>query len=393
MSLATRCTACGTIFRVVQDQLKVSEGWVRCGRCQEVFNALESLFDLEREAPPQRQAHAPSATEVAQRAVEEFIASGHPPLNPDLEARLPATQEEDAIESRFLARPSAGDRRLADADEDEEDEAGDPAHPDFVDARFPSELPLDAAADEEQTAVAESPPAATEPARPEPRPPLRQRLRERRAHREREAISSLFETSTGDLPDPGRSTAALYELTPGTAPSFVRQAENAERWRRPRVRASLVVAGLLLLGTLAVQVAVQFRDNFAALRPEARPALQALCEVMGCSIGPPRQLAAVSVEASGLTEVEGSEIYRLSLILNNRAGVAVAAPAIELGLTDGSGALIARRTLLPGDFHTAAGAAVVGSAPLAARTETQWQALLNAGGEPISGYTIELFYP
>lgn len=52
MSLATRCTACGTAFRVVQDQLKVSEGWVRCGRCDAVFNALEGLFDLKRAAPP-----------------------------------------------------------------------------------------------------------------------------------------------------------------------------------------------------------------------------------------------------------------------------------------------------------------------------------------------------
>ncbi|MEP6876654.1 MAG: zinc-ribbon and DUF3426 domain-containing protein [Burkholderiales bacterium] len=53
MSLATRCSACGTVFRVVQDQLKVSEGWVRCGRCNDVFNALESLFDLERDKPPE----------------------------------------------------------------------------------------------------------------------------------------------------------------------------------------------------------------------------------------------------------------------------------------------------------------------------------------------------
>lgn len=53
MSLATRCTACGTVFRVVQDQLKVSEGWVRCGRCSDVFNALEGLFDLDRDAPPE----------------------------------------------------------------------------------------------------------------------------------------------------------------------------------------------------------------------------------------------------------------------------------------------------------------------------------------------------
>ncbi len=58
MSLATRCTACGTAFRVVQDQLKVSEGWVRCGRCDAVFNALEGLFDLER-AELQAQAPVP----------------------------------------------------------------------------------------------------------------------------------------------------------------------------------------------------------------------------------------------------------------------------------------------------------------------------------------------
>lgn len=52
MNLATRCTTCGTIFRVVQDQLRVSEGWVRCGRCAEVFDAREQLFDLERDSPP-----------------------------------------------------------------------------------------------------------------------------------------------------------------------------------------------------------------------------------------------------------------------------------------------------------------------------------------------------
>ncbi|MDP3223209.1 MAG: zinc-ribbon domain-containing protein, partial [Rubrivivax sp.] len=49
--LATRCSACGTVFRVVPDQLRVSEGWVRCGRCSQVFNALESLVDLETGMP------------------------------------------------------------------------------------------------------------------------------------------------------------------------------------------------------------------------------------------------------------------------------------------------------------------------------------------------------
>ena len=49
--LATRCPACSTVFRVVPDQLRVSEGWVRCGRCAEVFNATEGLVDLESGAP------------------------------------------------------------------------------------------------------------------------------------------------------------------------------------------------------------------------------------------------------------------------------------------------------------------------------------------------------
>jgi predicted Zn finger-like uncharacterized protein len=47
MSLATRCTACGTVFRLVPDQLKVSGGWVRCGRCNEVFNAADALVDAD----------------------------------------------------------------------------------------------------------------------------------------------------------------------------------------------------------------------------------------------------------------------------------------------------------------------------------------------------------
>lgn len=64
MSLATRCSACGTVFRVVQDQLKVSEGWVRCGRCNDVFNALENLFDLERDTPPEWTPGEPASVDV-----------------------------------------------------------------------------------------------------------------------------------------------------------------------------------------------------------------------------------------------------------------------------------------------------------------------------------------
>src|SRR3990167_4634375 len=44
MSLITRCPACGTMFKVVTDQLKVAQGWVRCGHCVEVFDASTHLL-------------------------------------------------------------------------------------------------------------------------------------------------------------------------------------------------------------------------------------------------------------------------------------------------------------------------------------------------------------
>lgn len=43
MSLITRCPACATTFKVVPDQLRISDGWVRCGQCTEVFDATANL--------------------------------------------------------------------------------------------------------------------------------------------------------------------------------------------------------------------------------------------------------------------------------------------------------------------------------------------------------------
>ncbi len=44
MSLITRCPACQTLFKVVPDQLRISEGWARCGQCGEVFDASSQLL-------------------------------------------------------------------------------------------------------------------------------------------------------------------------------------------------------------------------------------------------------------------------------------------------------------------------------------------------------------
>ncbi len=74
MTLATRCAACGTAFRVVEDQLKVSDGWVRCGSCNGVFNASEHLFSLPE--APQATGDAAAVEASLDDAVDESAVLG-----------------------------------------------------------------------------------------------------------------------------------------------------------------------------------------------------------------------------------------------------------------------------------------------------------------------------
>jgi predicted Zn finger-like uncharacterized protein len=115
-ALATRCTACGTVFRVVPDQLRVSEGWVRCGRCSEVFNAAENLVDIDTGA--QRAAVDAPAPDVPEPLVPEA------PQQADFELELPPPASE--------APESAADETAAPAAEDvpAAEAGGDP--PSFV---------------------------------------------------------------------------------------------------------------------------------------------------------------------------------------------------------------------------------------------------------------------
>lgn len=352
MSLATRCTACGTIFRVVQDQLKVSEGWVRCGRCQEVFNALEGLFDLEREPPPQRPqprgpaeaaaaapAQAAAAVEDDWDSTQSQQRSADPIASDD---ELPATSESDVLDSRFLRREVDG--YLNEAPDAE-------AEPEFADAQFPNDL-LDGGV-----------PTSAGGLEKEPTTPRRIR-----SSKSRSRIRKL---------EAGAETPS---------PQFVRHAERAERWRHPAVRSLLAVLVLALVAALAAQMAYQWRDLLAVEWPESRPYLTQVCEQTGCRLQAPRRIDDLVVESSALAKANGGDAYRLTVVLRNRGRLPLTLPAIDLSLTDADGALIARRALLPADFRAK-------DAALGAGSESTLQALLSTTGQRVAGYTVEIFYP
>jgi predicted Zn finger-like uncharacterized protein len=299
MSLATRCIQCGTVFRVVQDQLKVSEGWVRCGRCDEVFNAIEGLFDLERDAPPDWKppttASAPAPLAAAVTAA--FEAQPEPPDDDDDVFQL---SDGDRIHSRFFQPEQA------DVDHTPAEAISERDRVDFADARFNTALLADAA-DEAPTGIP-------------------------------------------------RSSVKMARAKTGS-PDFVRQAAQRERWRSPAARVGLSISGALLLLCLAGQAAFHFRDLVAAQWPGMRPWLAQGCEVLQCRIEAPRRIDEVAVESSALAPAE-TGVYRLSVVLRNRGNLTLAMPWIDLSLTDVSGQLVARRALEPADFHVGATLAV-----------------------------------
>jgi predicted Zn finger-like uncharacterized protein len=49
--MLTRCPACATGFRITPEQLKARQGKVRCGECQHVFSALDTLIEEPGSAP------------------------------------------------------------------------------------------------------------------------------------------------------------------------------------------------------------------------------------------------------------------------------------------------------------------------------------------------------
>jgi len=50
MSLLTRCPACTTLYKVVPDQLRISQGWVKCGQCGDIFDATQHLIEASTES-------------------------------------------------------------------------------------------------------------------------------------------------------------------------------------------------------------------------------------------------------------------------------------------------------------------------------------------------------
>jgi predicted Zn finger-like uncharacterized protein len=105
MSLITCCPACATMFKVVPDQLRISEGWVRCGHCAEVFDAAAHLQDRAQQQPAQEEPEPPAEAAPA----PPFANAPYPPFvlgRGDYEAEVVDAAAEQRTQQEELPQAS-----------------------------------------------------------------------------------------------------------------------------------------------------------------------------------------------------------------------------------------------------------------------------------------------
>ena len=433
MSQITRCPHCQTSFKVVADQLRLAEGWVRCGQCKQIFDAFEGLVDDDAATQP-----APpllSLPPELTRAAEEVLppdpqappTAPEPPPPPPAEPAPIGPEEEDGRPEPEAPMPAwrAHVHDLVGAS------AAMPAPlfghmaPERLDApgrREPVLWPVAEEAVPEPVLEPVMPPASPPQAEPEPLPePALEAPREPELRPEPEPEpepeseltpepepepESELEPESRLEPEPQplalRETADTPRAWPAASAwpaaaqdeaaaddfDFVRAARRGAFWRRPLVRLCLGLVFLLLAGALGLQVALRERDNLAALYPQARPWLARLCEPLACTLAAPRRIADVVIDASSFVRERSSDpIYVLQLSVKNGAAMGVAMPAFELTLMDAREQPVLRRILTAAEL----------GAPAELNARGSWSGSVRLrvlqGAEQVSGYRLLAFYP
>lgn len=334
--MKTRCPDCQTTFRVTPEQLKARAGKVRCGQCQHVFNALDSLLEET------------SATRPPIPAPQPVIAAA-PPI------RL-ADQTTAQPEARFTADDSPPDVEPACAEPTF-------SEPTFSEPAFAE--PTLAAANFSEPTIAE--PTIAEPP-----------LTEAAAQELGKATGLIMPRETTEIPGYSKWTEGVMAAPVSSAP------EKAARW-------PFTVAALLLAVALAGQLVFRFRSEIAITLPSLRPALELLCRALDAEIPLPRHVELVSIETSDLqTDPARGNLLVLNATLRNRANYGQAYPSLELSLTDTQDAAIARRIFAPVEYLAAR---TPTGQPFAANSDVAVRLWIEAKEISAAGYRLYVFYP
>ena len=151
---------------------------------------------------------------------------------------------------------------------------------------------------------------------------------------------------------------------------------------------ALLLLTLVLCVLLAGQWALHQRSWVAARYPALKPLLVQACDLLACTVEPLRRIDAIVIDSATLVRRLG-QFHSFDIVLQNTADLPLAAPALELSLTDASDRVIARRVFLPQEWPDA-----VNELPPRATVPVSFRLSIASGDDlPMAGYRALVFYP
>lgn len=362
MSLITQCPACSTLFKVVPDQLRISDGWVRCGQCDEVFDANAHL-QVSTPGP----ARAPTTqTKNLPDAAESPTEQDETPLDESLELPPQVPAEPSVVVPNATLSSHWTDEETPPPTEEE-------MHAWVLAAVAAEASDLKA----QSSALMDAMPRYLEVQPPTPEP-----------QDVADLASEPEQTTARQSPiDEDDALDAQEEDAPHL--SFMTPVRTPSAWSRRPVRVALFAVGALMVATLTLQILVHQRDWLAAKAPATRPMLAGLCSFFGCQVLPLREIEAIVIDSSAFVKIRPNA-YRVHFTLKNTVVYAVGTPSLELTLTNTGDQAIVRRIFSPQEFG-------IQEASLGPGAEMN--AVLSIGveladkTERVSGYRLLVFYP
>lgn len=386
--MLTRCPSCATTFRLQPEQLAQAEGRVLCGRCNAAFSAIEHRIDGELSdtpfmAPMPAETDSPLPLPVsaahfrtlgqrkrfvaqAEQSNGESAGSGEVDANgvdapddliPSADTPVGTPAEAGALNGPFIAEPAA---------ESPTKPFGGSLIEPFPER--PTEPPVVPDAIPESGATLQTPepaPAAGTDAA------VLQATRDEAAQ---DAVPEIEQEPAGSADRP--ETGEVAEVS-----DYLAGAATARNWPW--------ALGTALLGAaLLVQLGFAYRTELAKNRPAWRPALEAACEWLGCTVDLPRDAERVSIEASDLNPESDKKHLQLAATLKNRADYPQSYPHLELTLTDVRNQPLVRRVFAPGDYLAKNAPPIFGP-----EAEVTVKLMLEIDEVNASGYRVYLFYP
>ena len=349
--MQTSCPECRTTFRVSQDQLGLRRGLVRCGKCNAVFNAYDTLLPELEDLP---------------------------------ESRVGEGEAEDAMhgtEANAATHPSAVGERATTEHGARAEEAESAASEAEVQGRDTSEaLP--------ETHFETIPETLEELSAQEVLAAYLEHAAAPEAEEEQGGAAQDIAHAEGAQKDAARLAAD----TPDAILLSELPNRRSGRARLPRWKAALYLLTVMLLAlALLVQWAYFLRAELAASLPEARPVLNALCRPLHCSVPLARQLTRQAIVSSSLEhDAEQKSRVRLSVLLANRTGQVQDWPHLLLTLSDVRESPVAQQAFAAETYLPRGISARAGFPP---QSEQEVALELDIGSLAAASYVVTVAYP